>query len=80
MFTKRILMKPCNRNILLTIDLATQMIRLAERGDIDREDIGCGILYGVLRDAGYKLKLLAEKEKRAHIQKRKWDEAENDSN
>jgi len=25
------------------------MIRLADKGDVEREDVGCGILYGVLR-------------------------------
>jgi hypothetical protein len=73
-------MKPCDHNIVKAIELATQMIRLAERGDIDREDIGCGILYGVLRDSGYKLKLLGEKEKEAHIQKGWWDKSEYETN
>ena len=68
-------MKPCDHNIVKAIDLATQMVRLAEQGDIDREDVGCGILYGVLRDSGYKLKLMAEKEKEAHIQKGWWNES-----
>jgi len=68
-------MKPCDHNIVKAIELATQMIRLAENGDIDREDIGCGILYGVLRDSGYKLNILAENEKEAHIQKGWWNES-----
>jgi len=45
------------------------MIRVADKGDIDREDTGCGILYGVLRDTAYKLKKLAEQERENHIQK-----------
>ncbi|MBC8247458.1 MAG: hypothetical protein H8E81_07725 [Deltaproteobacteria bacterium] len=48
------------------------MIELANKGDADREDVGCGILYGILRDSGYKLKKLAEKEKKSHIQKGWW--------
>ncbi len=66
-------MKPCDQNIKVAIELANKMIFLAEKGDIDREDVGCGILYGVLRDSGYKLKLMAEKEKEAHVQKGWWD-------
>jgi hypothetical protein len=31
------------------------MIRLADQGDADREDTGCGVLYGVLRDAAFKI-------------------------
>ena len=67
--------KPCDRNIKKTILLAEQMIQLADKGDIDREDIGCGILYGMLRDSGYKIKQLAEAEKSKHRTKGWWDES-----
>jgi hypothetical protein len=50
------------------------MIKVADKGDIEREDVGCGILYGVLRDSAYKLKKLAEKEKENHINKGWWKE------
>jgi hypothetical protein len=50
------------------------MIRVADKGDIDREDNGCGILYGVLRDSAYKVKKLAEQEKLKHIEKGWWNE------
>ena len=66
--------KPCDHNLKRTIQLADRMIELADRGDIDREDTGCGILYGMLRDCGYKLKRLAEDEKLKHIAKGWWDE------
>ena len=66
--------KACNHNIRRTLTLAEAMIKLADRGDSDREDVGCGILYGVLRDSAYKLKQLAEKEKTAHIQKGTWEQ------
>ena len=68
-------MKPCDRNIKQTIKLAERMIALADRGDGDREDTGCGILTGILRDSGYKIKQLAEDEKRKHIAKGWWDES-----
>jgi hypothetical protein len=61
--------KACDRNIIKTIALADDMIELADRGDADREDVGCGILYGVLRDSAFKLKKLAETEKRNHRRK-----------
>ena len=48
------------------------MIALADQGDADREDVGCGVLYGILRDTAYKLKRLAEEEKRAHQAKGWW--------
>ena len=65
-------MRACNDNIKKTLDLTENMIKLANKGDIDREDTGCGILYGVLLDSAYKLKKLAEKEKEAHIKKGWW--------
>ena len=71
-------MKPCNNNIKKTLNLVDEMIRIADMGDIEREDNGCGILYGVLRDSAYKVKKLAEQEKEKHIEKGWWAE-ESDS-
>ncbi len=65
-------MRPCDRNIKRTLQLADKMIELAEIGDAEREDTGCGILYGVLLDSAYKLKRLAEEEKEKHIKKGWW--------
>lgn len=65
-------MKPCDRNILKILSLVDEMIALADQGDADREDVGCGVLYGVLRDTAYKLKKMAEEEKRSHQEKGWW--------
>lgn len=65
-------LKPCNRNIIKILNLAEEMIVLADQGDADREDVGCGVLYGVLRDTAYKLKRMAEEEKRSHKEKGWW--------
>lgn len=72
--TKRCMVKPCDQNIKLTIELTRQMIRLADQGDADREDTGCGVLYGVLRDAAFKIRQLAEQEKGRHQAKGWWQE------
>jgi hypothetical protein len=64
--------KPCNQNIRDTFRLVREMIELADRGDMDREDTGCGILYGIMRDSAYRLQQIAEKEKKAHMQKGWW--------
>lgn len=69
-------MKPCNHNIRETLDLAERMISLADRGDAEREDVGCGILYGILRDAAYKLRKVAEAEKQNHMEKGWWGTGE----
>ena len=71
-------MRHCNHNIRRTLNLVDEMIRVADKGDIEREDNGCGILYGVLRDSAYKVKKLAEQEKEKHIEKGWWAE-ESDS-
>ena len=67
-------MRPCNHNIRKTLNIVSEMIKIANKGDIDREDNGCGILYGVLRDSAYKVKKLAEQEKQNHIEKGWWNE------
>jgi hypothetical protein len=65
--------KPCNENIKKALVLAEEMIMLADNGDADREDVGCGILYGILRDSAYKIKKIAEAEKQAHFDKGRWE-------
>ena len=67
-------MKPCNLHIVKTLKLVDEMINLADLGDAAREDNGCGILYGVLRDSAFKLQKLAEEEKQNHIRKGWWPE------
>lgn len=64
--------KPCDENIKKTLELVKNMISLAEKGDADQEDDGCGILYGVLLDSAYKIKQIAEAEKEKHIKKGWW--------
>lgn len=66
-------MKPCNQNIIKTLDIVEKMIDLANLGDNDREDVGCGILYGILRDSAYRIKKIAENEQKTHMNKGKWD-------
>ena len=66
-------MRPCNRSLEETISLTDTMLALSEKGDMRREDDGCGILYGVLRDSAYKIRKMAEAEKEAHKKKGKWE-------
>ena len=65
----RQLMKACDESLNKTLELTRTMLILADEGDAVREDAGCGVLYGVLRDAAYKIKQLAENEREAHIRK-----------
>jgi hypothetical protein len=59
-----------NDCIRKTLDLAEQMLKLADAGDAVRQDVGCGVLYGVLRDSAYRIKRLAEMEQASHLKKR----------
>lgn len=65
-------MQPCNENIRELKKLIEKMIALSEKGDAEREDVNCGIMYGILRDAAFRLKQLAEEEERAHRNKGTW--------
>jgi hypothetical protein len=66
--------KPCDQNIKKTIEIANQMISLATQGDADREDAGCGVLYGIMLDSAYRIRKLAEAEKQEHIKKGWWQD------
>jgi len=65
-------MRPCDKSIRKTIRLAENMLKAADEGDAVREDNGCGVLYGVLRDCGFKIMKLAQRERDAHIKKGWW--------
>ena len=65
-------MKPCDESIKKVIELADKMLDLSDKGDAAREDTNCGVLYGVIRDAAYRIKRMAENERDAHIKKGWW--------
>ena len=66
-------MKRCNENIKKALTIAEELQKLADKGDISREDDGCGVLLGIIRDSAYKIKAHAEKEMNTHISKGKWE-------
>ena len=65
-------MRLCDESIKETLELTEKMLEIADRGDAVREDNGCGVLYGVVRDSAFKIKKLAEEEKEVHIKKGWW--------
>ena len=67
-------MKVCDQSIKKTFKLVDDMLELADEGDAVREDTGCGVLYGVVKDSAFKIRKLAEAEKQAHIKKGWWQE------
>ena len=64
--------RACNESIQRTLEITERMLDLAEEGDRVREDVGCGILYAVVRDSAYKIRRLAEAERAAHVKKGWW--------
>jgi hypothetical protein len=64
--------KPCDKNLKSALQLTDKMIELANKGNAEREDTGCGVLYGMLLDSAYKLKKLAENEKENHLNNDWW--------
>jgi len=60
-------MDPCHKHIRRALALSEELISLADAGDAVRIDVGCGVLYGTIRDCAYKIQLLAEKELESHL-------------
>jgi len=67
-------MKIINVNILKVMELSQQLLFCADKGDMQREDDGCGVLFGIVRDCAYKLHDAAQKEKLNHLNRGIWDE------
>lgn len=67
-------MKTCNEMLGRTLRMTEMMVELADLGDAARQDIGCGVLYGLLRDSAFKIRKVAEQEKEDHIRKGVWPE------
>ncbi len=57
---------PCDKHIERALALAAELLVLADSGDQNRDDDGCGILFGVIRDSAYKIRKLALRERVAH--------------
>ena len=62
-----------NQHIKKVLELARQLIIVADQGELDCEDDGCYVLYGIIRDCAYKIKNQAEHEREIHKQRGTWD-------
>ena len=65
--------KRASENLRRAIRLTKEMADLADKGDADRLDDSCGILYGLFRDVAYRLRRTAEEERERHIKAGTWD-------
>lgn len=63
----------CNELIRQALDLARQLIILADEGERSAMDDGCRVLYGVVRDCAYKLRTEAERERDSHKAQGRWE-------
>ena len=54
----------CSNKKLITdaIKLAEEMLRMAENGILSCKDDSCLLLYGIIRDCGYKIRKTVEEE------------------
>lgn len=57
--------------IIDAIKLAETMLKVAEKGILTCENDSCLLLYGVIRDCGYKIRRTVEQEQTYCLQKRK---------
>ncbi|MBI5778423.1 MAG: hypothetical protein HZA49_03085 [Planctomycetes bacterium] len=56
-----------NNHLKKSLELAKELIILADEGESESVDNGCRVLYGILRDCAYKIKARAEGELKKHL-------------
>ncbi len=56
----------CKQHINKALALADELLALADEGDEVRKDVGCGVLFGTIRDCAYKIRALADSELLEH--------------
>jgi len=60
-----------DRNLKKVITICYEMLELSDHGDKFRHDDRCGVVYGTLRDAAYKVRQIAELELKRHRERNK---------
>lgn len=55
-----------DKHIRKALELARQLIILADEAELESEDDGCCVLCGVIRDCAYKIRGHADREREAH--------------
>ena len=68
-------MRDDNANIRKVLQLSRKMLILADEGQAAAEDDGCRLLFGIVQDCAYKIRMEAEREQRTHQQERSGDES-----
>jgi hypothetical protein len=60
----------CDENIERAVRLARELMELADDGQTNSLDTGCSILYGIIRDCGFRIRAAAEQERELHGSRR----------
>ena len=68
-----------NKHIQQALEHARQLIILADEGEADADDDGCRVLYGVVRDCAYRIRVEAEREREIHKSWGRWETSETGS-
>ena len=58
------------KSILEVLNLARELLALADRGETEAEDDSCRILFAVVRDCAFKMHAEAEREMRRQVAKK----------
>lgn len=53
-------MVTCSKHIHKALDLARELIILADEGEAEAQDDGCILFFGVLRDCAYRIRQQAD--------------------
>ena len=66
-----------NKFIREALELAKELTILADEGELNCQDDGCRVLFAVVRDCAYKIRIQVERERREHKLKGLWDDDDN---
>ena len=62
-----------NKFIREALEASRNLIILADEGEAESRDDGCAVLYGIVRDCAYRIRIRAEAERDLHRRKGTWD-------
>jgi len=67
-------MRDENKNLLQVLEYVNNLLNIADIGDTEREDDGCGVLYGIVKDSAYQIKKQVENEIENHRHQGRWEQ------
>jgi hypothetical protein len=55
-----------DKYIMQALEITAKLTTLAEEGEAESKDDGCRVLFGIVRDCAYNIRMHAEKESERH--------------